>query len=427
MDNYSLMMSKIRSTEALGTFSRLYGHGDSTLSGQIARYSQLVKLHEDVYHSQSPMKIVSAPGRVEIAGNHTDHNNGKVLAAAVNLDAVAAVTPRDDMLARVQSIGYAPLEISLDDLLAREEEIGTSAALIRGVAAAMRERKLKIGGFDAVVASDVMGGSGLSSSAAYEVLMCAVLDALYNGFTVDAVERARIAQYAENVYFGKPSGLMDQMASSVGGLVAIDFKADPAIEPLSFSFAEAGYSIVVVNTGASHDNLTNEYALIRSDMEKVAAHFGERTLRRVHPEQVLEDIVALRKECGERAILRALHYFKENARVKNDVCAIKKNDVEKLLGGIVESGESSWMLLQNVFAQCTGGEQPLALALALAKDMLSGKGAWRVHGGGFAGTTLNIVPTGDVPYFVRHMERAFGNSCCLVLDVRPVGAAVVCE
>lgn len=427
MDVYSLAMAKMRSTEALNTFSRLYGHGDNTLACQIARYSQLVKLHEDVYHAQSPMKIVSAPGRVEIAGNHTDHNNGRVLAAAVNLDAVAAVTPRKDNIVRVQSIGYPALEISLDDLLVREDEKGTSAALIRGVAAAMRERGLPLGGFDAVVASDVMGGSGLSSSAAYEVLMCAVFDALYNGFTVDAVDRAKIAQYAENVYFGKPSGLMDQTASSVGGLVAIDFKDEPIIEPLSFSFADAGYSIVVVGTGGSHDNLTSEYSAIRSEMEKVAAYFGEKTLRRVRPERVVEDIAALRRQCGERAILRAMHYFKENARVKADVCAIKKNDIGAILNGMIESGESSWMLLQNVFAQNACGEQPLSLALALAKDMLAGKGAWRVHGGGFAGTTLNIVPTQDVQYFVRHMERAFGDHCCIVLDVRPVGAAVVCE
>ncbi len=427
MDIYSSAMAKLRSTDMLNTLSRLYGHGDSTLACQIARYSQLVKLHEDVYHAESPMKIVSAPGRVEIAGNHTDHNNGRVLAAAVNLDGVAAVTPRGDRLARVQSIGYPALEISLDDLSVHDEEKGTSAALIRGVAAAMQEKGFRIGGFDAVIASDVMSGSGLSSSAAYEVLISAVFDALYNGFSVDPVVRAEIAQYAENVYFGKPSGLMDQTASSVGGLVAIDFKDAPVIEPLTFSFADAGYSIVVVGTGGSHDSLTDEYAAIRREMEQVAAHFGEKTLRRVHPEQVVEEISALRRECGERAVLRALHYFKENARVKADVCAIKKNDVQKLLSGIIESGESSWMLLQNIFAQGAGGEQPLALALALAKDMLTGKGAWRVHGGGFAGTTLNIVPTGDVPYFVRHMERAFGDHCCITLDVRPVGAAVVCE
>ncbi|MCI5772104.1 MAG: galactokinase [Clostridiales bacterium] len=424
MCSYSAMLAAIRTPEAMERFHALYGRREGELARQLTRYSQLVKVHENLFNAkEKPLYLVSAPGRVEIIGNHTDHNNGRVMAAAVNLDTVAAVTPRDDMTVCIRSEGYAAVTLSLDDLKPRPEEKGTSAALVRGVAWKMREDGYKLGGFDAAVTSTVNGGSGLSSSAAYEVLICAIFDALYNGFTMKPTPRAQIAQYAENVYFGKPCGLMDQMASSTGGLVAIDFKDKPQVQPLSFRFNEAGYDIVVVNTGSSHDDLTDEYASIRQEMQKVARLFGEEALRRVRPEQVVMEMPRVRDNLGDRAALRALHFFQENDRVKKMVHDVKLSDLGAMFDNIIASGESSWMLLQNVYVP--GATQPLALALALAAQQLRGKGAWRVHGGGFAGTTLNFVPTAMTGDFVEKMNQVFGDRACYVLDVRPEGAALV--
>ncbi len=424
MDSYSQMLAQIKRSPAMERLIHLYGHREGELARQLSRYTQLVKAHEDFFHTDdAPLYMISAPGRTEIIGNHTDHNNGRVLAAAVNLDCLACVSPRDDMQVRIFSAGYPAIELSLEDLAIHPEEEGTSAALVRGVAKGMAERGFRLGGFDAAVTSDVIGGSGLSSSAAYEVMICAVIDALYNGFTVDSTTRAQISQYAENVYFGKPSGLMDQMACSTGGLVTIDFKAEPKVTPLSYSFQDAGYSLIVVNTGGSHDNLTAEYASVRSEMQAVAEMMGEKVLRQVRPEQLWIKIPELREKLGERAVLRAFHFIDENERVKNMVQAIKNNDLPCMFEQITASGESSWMLLQNIYP--AGKEQPLALALAMAGVMLREGGAWRVHGGGFAGTTLNFVPNGKVDNFVRRMEAVFGAHSCYVLDVRPEGAAIV--
>lgn len=424
MDCYAQMLAALKRSPAMERFTYLYGHREGELARQLTRYSRLVKAHEDYFHANdAPVYLVSAPGRTEIIGNHTDHNNGRVLAAAVNLDTLACVTPRKDDQVCIHSEGYPVISLSLNDLEKRAEEEGTSAALVRGVASKMKEKGFKIGGFDAAITSDVLGGSGLSSSAAYEVLICAIFDALYNGFTVDAVTRAQISQYAENVYFGKPSGLMDQMASSTGGMVTIDFKDEPKAQPLSFGFHEAGYSLVIVNTGSSHDNLTAEYAAVRSEMQDVARFFGEEVLRRVRPEQVTQNMGAIREKTGERALLRAIHFFNENERVKQMVQAIRMSDLGSMFEQIIGSGESSWMLLQNVYP--AGTHQPLSLALAIASSMLKGKGAWRVHGGGFAGTTLNFVPNAMVKDFVSRMESVFGENSCFVLDVRPEGAAVV--
>ena len=423
MDAYSSMLATIRRPESIERFAALYGRREGELSRQLTRYSRLVKLHEDLYHADRSLYLISAPGRTEIAGNHTDHNNGCVLAAAITLDTVAAVTPRYDMQVRIHSEGFPAIEMSLDDLSVREDEKSTSAALVRGVAAKMAELGYKVGGFDAAITTDVASGSGLSSSAAYEVLVCAILDALYNGFTVNATLRAQIAQYAENVYFGKPCGLMDQMASSTGGLVAIDFKGEPVVQPLSFRFSDAGYDIVVVNSGSSHDNLTDEYASIRQEMQAVAALFGEEVLRRVRPEQLWMELALVREQLGERAAMRAVHFFQENDRVKKLVQDVKMNDLGAMFEGITASGESSWMLLQNVYVP--GTHQPLALALTMAAHQLKGKGAWRVHGGGFAGTTLNFVPSDMTDEFVEKMNKVFGDNACFVLDVRPEGAAIV--
>ena len=404
-------------------FSRLYGRRDGELARQLTRYTQLVKQHEDMFHATEALYLISAPGRTEIAGNHTDHQNGRVLAAAVNLDMLAAVSSRQDDLVHIYSEGFPKLELDLADLSVHADEKGTSAALVRGTAARMKELGMKIGGFDATVTSDVLSGSGLSSSAAYEVMMGAIFDALYNDFTEDPVLRAEIAQYAENVYFGKPCGLMDQMASSVGGMVSIDFKAEPVIQPVTFGFADAGYSLIVVDTRASHDDLTDEYAAIRTEMSAVAELFGEKSLRMVRPEQVMQNIALIREKVNDRAALRAIHFFNENNRVKQQLANIKHNDLGAFFSLIIESGNSSWMLLQNVHV--AGSSQPLALALAIAEEMLKDRGAWRVHGGGFAGTTLNFVPNELTGEFVKRMESVFGANCCYVLDVRPEGAAMV--
>ena len=425
MDHYAKMLARINRPAAVERFSRLYGDGDGILAAQLTRYSRLVKTHQDCSPGNTgPLYLISAPGRTEIIGNHTDHNRGRVLAGAVNLDCLACVSPRDDGLVRVVSQGYPAMELSVEDLTVHPEEKGTSAALVRGVGKGMADRGYRLGGFDAAITSDVIGGSGLSSSAAYEVLICAIWDALFNGFTVDPTARAVIAQYAENVYFGKPSGLMDQMASSTGGLIAIDFQRDdPEITPMAFSFRDAGYALVVVNTGGSHDNLTAEYAAIRAEMEAVAAAFGEKALRQVRPEQLWHRIPELRKTLGERAVLRAMHFMEENNRVEQITQAIRAGDMHAILDNIIASGESSWMLLQNLYP--AGTNQPLSLALAMAAAMLRGKGACRVHGGGFAGTTLNIVPGDYVDHFVREMEAVFGERSCFVLDIRPEGAAVM--
>ncbi|MBO2516663.1 MAG: galactokinase [Clostridiales bacterium] len=410
-------------------FSRLYGRREGELARQLTRYTELVKRHEDIFHANDkPLFLISAPGRTEILGNHTDHNNGRVMAAAINLDTLAAVTPREDMLVHIQSAGFPTLDLDFSCLDIQEDEKGTSAALVKGVARRMKDLGFSIGGFDAAITSDVLGGSGLSSSAAYEVLICAVLDRLYNGSRMDPAERAKISQYAENVYFGKPSGLMDQMASSVGGLVYIDFKnlpGDADIHPLNLDLSKHGYDLVVVNTKGSHDDLTDEYAAIRTEMNDVAAFFGEKVLRRVRPDEFMLHIGEIRQKCSDRACLRAAHFFNENERVKQLEKAVRNEDIPSFLRLVNASGESSRTLLQNIHVP--GVSQPVSLALMMAQEVLRDKGALRVHGGGFAGTTLNVVPHDRLDTFVRSMESVFGTGCCYVLSIRPEGAVCVFE
>jgi len=385
---------------------------------------RLIRLHQETFNSKQPLSLLCAPGRAELIGNHTDHNRGLVLAAAVNLDIAAAVTGRDDMKVHLYSQGYQPISLNLDNLDPALSESGTSASLIRGVAAGMLKRGLKIGGFDAVMSSDVLSGSGLSSSAAFEVLICAVLDALYNAFQIDPLTRAKISQYAENVYFNKPSGLMDQMASSCGGIVAIDFKDDsPEVDNLHFSFAQASYALTIVNTGSSHDDLTNAYAEIPADMISAAKALGGSLLRDSFYEQLLDSFSDVRQVAGDRAVLRAMHYYHENKRVQEAVRALKAMDIEGFFRRVNASGVSSWTLLQNIYINSR--EQPVSLALARAQSILDGRGACRVHGGGFAGTTLNFVPRDLSEEFRNGMEALFGVGCCHVLDVRREGPVLL--
>lgn len=428
MSQYAQMIRKLKTPAVMKRLTELYGQRDGMLVAQTGRYTHVLKRHEELVNAQGQVLLVSAPGRTEIGGNHTDHNNGKVLAAAVNLDTLAAVSGREDLKVRVFSEGYDPMEMDITDLTPLQEEENTTAALIRGVAAKLKTLGYKIGGFDAVVTSTVRAGSGLSSSAAFEVMTCAVFDALYNGWVMDAKVRAQVSQYAENMYFGKPSGLMDQMASSVGGLTYIDFKDEIAkIEEVSFDFSTHGMSLVVVNTGGSHDDLTHDYAAIPAEMHAVADVFGEKNLRGVRPEQFMRSIPqvreALKERNADRAILRAAHYFSENRRVVEEMEALRRNDLSAFLQTVKESGYSSFMYLQNIFANPAC--QELALALMLAESRLQGKGAWRVHGGGFAGTTLNFVPQKELTSFVKDMEEVFGSHSCNVLDIRPEGAACI--
>lgn len=414
-----------KSQEGAERLASLYGRDENTLAAQRVRYAKLIERHEARFgRADGDICFFSAPGRTEIGGNHTDHNLGRVLAAAVNLDTVAAVTKSADGVIVVDSEGYRPITVDTADLSVREDELGTTAALIRGVAARMTELGYKVGGFHAAVTSNVLRGSGLSSSAAFEVLMAAILDGLYNGWVLDAKERAQIAQRAENLHFGKPCGLMDQMASSVGGLVTIDFKdPTPVVEALPYDFKAKGYSLVVVNTGGDHGDLTDDYAAIPAEMKAVAAQFGRKVLREIDPAEMEAAIPKLRGKVSDRAILRALHFYDDNARVPMQVAALRKDDLSAFLSLVIESGESSWKLLQNVYARPL--EEQMALALELSRRVLKGSGAWRVHGGGFAGTIQAFVPDSLLDAYVKKLEASFGAGACTVLSIRPEGAVMM--
>ncbi len=416
-------ISKLNLPETENRLKVLYG--EDQLDSQKARYAALLRRHRELFGENEQVLLVSAPGRTEIGGNHTDHNNGRVLAAAVNLDALSAVSSREDMLVRFYSEGYAPIEMSLGQLEPAAGEEGTTRALIRGVAAGMQKAGYRIGGFDAAVTSTVAGGSGLSSSAALEVMLTGVLDALYNRFEMPFVLRAQISKQAENVYFGKPSGLLDQMASAAGGLVTVDFRdaAKPEVQELQYDFADRGYALVVTATGGSHADLTDHYAAIPQEMKAVAAYFGQEVLRGITADQLTAEMGKLREHFSDRAIMRAYHFIQENDRVPEQVKALQEDRIEDFLQLILSSGRSSFMYLQNVFAD--NRDQSLSLALCMAENLLSGKGAWRVHGGGFAGTTLNFVPAELVKKFVDVMDGAFGKGACTVLKIRPEGAAVL--
>ena len=367
--------------------------------------------------------VFSAPGRTEIAGNHTDHQHGCVLAAAVNLETVADVCLNGSNMIRVQSKGYPAFEVSLDDLSVREEEKNTTAALIRGVASCFAEKGAKLEGFDAVVCSTVLPGSGLSSSAAFEVLFGTILNELFFNQKLSAIEIAQIGQYAENVYFGKPCGLMDQMASSVGSLVFIDFEdpAQPKVEKISFDLSEAGFALCIIDSGADHADLTDEYAAIPAEMKQVCSFFGKEVLRQIPEDEFFAALPKLRGTVSDRAILRAMHIYEENQRVMGQVQALKDQNVDLFLELIKESGRSSWMYLQNITPTGAVMHQEVAVALALCKKLLGNKGAYRVHGGGFAGTVQAFVPVDLLPKFKAEIENVLGEGKCHVLSIRSEG------
>ena len=419
------MIGRLLSEKVQDQLRYLYGSDKEIVEKQTKRYADLLLRHTALFGERSDVQLISAPGRTEIGGNHTDHNNGRVLAASINLDALCAASSRDDLKVCFHSEGYDPIEMDLTDLSVHPEETGTTKGLIRGVAYGMKQAGYRIGGFDAAVTSTVAGGSGLSSSAALEVMLTGVLDSLYNEFKMPYVLRAQISKQAENIYFGKPSGLLDQMASAAGGLVTVDFRDTdrPEVEAISYDFAKKGYSLVVVATGGSHANLTDHYAAIPAEMKSVAQCFGQPVLRGLTVEQMTEKIGELRSKVSDRALLRAFHFIQEDKRVPEQVAALKEDRIRDFLKLIIDSGRSSYMYLQNIYAD--PADQSLSLALCLAENMLQGRGAWRIHGGGFAGTTLNFVPQDLTEKFVNVMEQAFGEGACSVLNIRPVGAARV--
>jgi len=367
--------------------------------------------------------IFSGPGRTEISGNHTDHQHGCVLAGAVNLETTAQVSFNGSDLIRVFSDGFEPVTVNLTELSPRPEEYNTTAALVRGVAAAFDHRGAKLQGIDAVVHSTVLPGSGLSSSAAFEVLFGTIFNELFLDQKLNAIEIAQIGQYAENVYFGKPSGLMDQMASSVGGMVFIDFEnpSDPYVEKLDFDFEKAGYALCIIDSGADHADLTDEYAAVTKELKEVCSHFGKEVLREIPEEEFVQNIPALRETVPDRAILRAMHFYRENDRVRKQVAALKNNNFEAFLQLVSESGRSSWMYLQNITPTGAVAHQDVAVALSVCDLFLQGRGAYRVHGGGFAGTIQAFVPVDMLDPFKANIEAVLGKGKCHILSIRSQG------
>lgn len=426
MANTNLLKDEIRGGALDSRLKRVYVT-DEAVKEQRGRYIDLINDFAAIFDETRDIRLFSAPGRTEVGGNHTDHNHGRVLAAGINLDAVAAAAKNSENIVRVKSRGYDTDVCDINDLSVKEEEKGHSPALVRGMCAGFKKYGYEIGGFDAVTMSSVLSGSGLSSSAAYEVLVGTMLNYLYNDGRVDAVTIAKIAQYAENVYFDKPCGLMDQTACSVGGFVTIDFNdpAAPVINEVKFDFASCGHSLCIVDTKGSHSDLTDDYAAIRSEMESVAAVFGKKVLRDVDEEEFKKNIPQVRAVTGDRAVLRAIHFFADNDRVLKEVDALKKGDFETFKKYILESGTSSYMYNQNVFSVKQPAVQPVSLALALSESILSGKGAWRVHGGGFAGTIQAFVPAELLSDYKNAMESVFGEGSCYVLSIRPVGGVEI--
>ena len=401
-------------------------YGEEAIELQRKRYTEALESFASRYGEERAVAFYSVSGRSELSGNHTDHNHGCVIAASVDLDILAVAAPSDTGVIRVKSEGF---DEDVVDPAAfcepRTERFGRSDALIAGVCAGFAREGYRVGGFDAYTTSCVPGGSGLSSSAAFEDMIGTLLNHLYNDARISYVEISKISQYAENVFFGKPCGLMDQVACAAGGIVAIDF-ADPkapVVEKMDFDMTEKGYHLCIVNTGGNHADLTDDYAAVPAEMKAVASALGATVLREADEASLIAKIPALREAVGDRAILRALHFFGENRRVALQREALRRGDLDAFLEGVLESGRSSFCYLQNVYTTKNLSEQGLSLALCLAERTLKDcRAAWRVHGGGFAGTVQAFVPRDRVAQFKEVMDAAFGEGCCMVLRIRPEGA-----
>lgn len=418
------LIGKIKSGAYDGAFRRLYG--DTAAARE--RYIAAVESYKSIY-DEGDVTLYSAPGRTEVGGNHTDHQHGKVLAGSVNLDVIAVAGANGKDTVAVKSEGYPEDVVTLRDLSPKADEEGKAAALVRGMCSLARGAGYPVAGFNAYTTSNVLKGSGLSSSAAFEVLLGNIISGLFCRGGISPVEIAKMGQKAENVFFGKPCGLMDQTASSVGGFTSIDFAdpANPVIDSVSFDLAAAGYSLCIVNTGGNHADLTADYAGITEECRSVARFFGKEVLHDVPEEAVLRAIPELRAAVGDRAVLRALHFFRETVRAGDEATALKEGRFADFLRLVRESGESSYKYLQNVYSPENPGEQGLSLALCLAESVLGERGAARVHGGGFAGTIQSFVPGDLLDSFRREMEAVFGAGQVYTLSIRPVGGVAVTE
>lgn len=413
--------NRLQNNELDKELCSIYGD-EKLLAYQKKRYVDALCKFE-TYYGEGDVAVFSAPGRSEIGGNHTDHQHGEVLAAAINLDAIAMVRKTEDNKVRVRSGEYPEVVITLEDLSLKTEERETTLSLVKGVLAGFVERGLRIGGFNAYITSDVLVGAGLSSSAAFETLIGTILSGLYNEMNVSPIAIAQIGQYAENVYFGKPCGLMDQMASSVGSMVHIDFKnpKEPIVEKVDCDIEKLGYSLCITDTKGSHADLTDEYAAVPKEMKAVASYFGKEVLQEVTIEDILTNISDIRKKTGDRSVLRALHFINENKRVEREVNALKHDDICEFLKVVKESGDSSYKYLQNVYANSDVEHQNVSLALAVSEMFLLENGVCRVHGGGFAGTIQAFVKEEYVSEYKKNMNRIFGEDACYELKIRKFG------
>lgn len=439
--NTKELISKLKEKEMDEKLLDIY-LDSSKLDYQRDRYIKAIERYIEIYGTKDAagsetdtnsdsdinIEIYSAPGRTEVGGNHTDHQHGQVLAASINNDVIAVVSKNDSDTINILSEGYDMITIQLSDITKKDEEKGTTLSLIKGVIAGAKEREFKAGGFDAYITSDVLGGSGLSSSAAFETIIGNIISGLYNDMKIDAVTIAIIGQYAENVYFGKPCGLMDQMACSVGSLCHIDFHdpAKPVIERIEADFDKAGYSLCITDTKGSHANLTPDYAAIPGEMKSVAKHFGKEVLIEVPESEVIANITELREKLGDRAVLRALHFYGENERVEEEVAALKANDFTDFLSVVRASGNSSYKFLQNVYTNHDIEHQNVSIALCISEKVLGNDGGVaRVHGGGFAGTIQAFVRNEKVAEYKAALDKVFGEDACSVLKIRKYGGIKV--
>ncbi len=421
-------ISLLESPQTRQLFSAMYGKQEAVIAAQIERYRKVVQEFTEKFQD-TDMELFSSPGRSEIGGNHTDHNYGKVLTASINLDSIAAAAITNDGNITVYSEGYPePFIISLNELDKKQDEGGTTA-LIRGIAAGFVKFGYKVGGFQANMSSSVINASGLSSSASVEMLICTILNTFYNHGELDTVIQARIGQFAENVYWDKPSGLLDQMACGHGGLVSIDFKdpKNPLIESIDFNFSKQDHSLIIVNTGTNHADLTDEYAAVPMEMTSVAKALGGKVCRDITLDQVLGNMIQLREKLSDRALLRAMHFFAENQRVDEQAEALKEDNFPQFLKLITESGNSSWKLLQNCYIGSNPDEQGVCITLGITEAFLKQKsaGACRVHGGGFAGGILVFLPNQDIPDYLILMEKALGANSIYVISIREYGSVHV--
>ena len=425
MENIESLIAKVDGGNN-AFLKELYGVDAAVLKKQAERYIALIKSFKTTFNADKAA-VFSSPGRTEIGGNHTDHNYGRVLAGAVNLDNIAVAAPNGTNVVRIHSLGYPTFEVDLSMLKPNDKEFYTSGSLVRGISARMQELGFVIGGFDACIDGGVPKGSGLSSSASFEVLIGAIISHLFNNGTLDPIQNAIIGQYAENHFFGKPCGLMDQTACSVGGLVTIDFEdpAKPIVKKVGFDFVATGFALVITDTGGNHADLNDEYASLPTEMKSVASFMGAKVLRQVSLEKVVDAIPAMRTKVSDRALLRAYHFQNDNNRVVSQVAALEKNDFKSFLQMVIESGYSSFMYNQNVYPVNNVEEQGLSLALALSEMVLKGQGAWRVHGGGFAGTIQAFVPQSLLDKYVSTLEPVFGKGSCHKLFIRQKGSVKV--